>query len=121
MNIWEKAVLNMQRGTKKVAVAAAIFSDRVKAEIDIARLRIRMDDIDSIINEQYRVIGRRIADFRKRSELPKTTEQLMKDEPIVLAFSEIEAREKDKVELQAEIENRVAEFKPVKKTEDKHP
>jgi hypothetical protein len=112
MTIWEKAVLNMQKGTQKVAAAAAVFSDRVKAEIEIARLRIRVDGINSLISEQHRVIGKRVVDLNNRLELPKTTEQLMKDDAIVMAFSEIQAREKDKVEIMMEIDHQSAPFKP---------
>ncbi len=45
VTIWEKAVLNMQKGSRKIAAAAAVFSERVKAELTIVRLRIRIDEV----------------------------------------------------------------------------
>jgi hypothetical protein len=115
MTIWEKAILNMQKGTQKLSTTAAIFSERVKAEIAIARLRIRLDEVQSLIDEQYRAIGRKVIDLKKRSLLPKTTELLMKDEAIVTALAEIEAREKDRDDLHAEIAHEQAAFKPAPK------
>ncbi len=121
MTIWEKAILNMQKGTQKISATAAVFSERVKAEINIARLRIRLDETQSLINEQYRLIGRKLVDMQKRSVLPKSAEELMKDEEIVAAVAEIEAREKDKADLRAEIESEQAAFKPESKKEDAAP
>lgn len=115
MTIWEKAVLNVQRGTQKLSKIAAVFSDRVKAEITIARLRIRLDDLNSEIAEQYRVIGRRMVDLQKRSELPQTTEQLMQDEEITAAWSELQSRERDGEDLLAEIEREQEILKPAPK------
>ena len=112
MTIWEKAILNMHKGTQKLSVAAATFSERVKAEITIARLRIRLDDVQSLIDEQYRIIGRKVAGLKNRSELPKTAEQLMKDAEIAVALAEIEAREKDIEDLKAGIAQEQAAFRP---------
>ena len=120
MTIWEKAILNMHKGTQKLSVAAATFSERVKAEITIARLRIRLDDIQSRIDEQYRIIGRKVVGLKNRSELPKTAEQLMKDAEIAVALAEIEAREKDVEDLNAGIAQEQAAFKPEQK-EDSEP
>jgi hypothetical protein len=45
MTIWEKAVLNMQRGSQRISVAAVLFSERVRVEIAVVRLRIRINEV----------------------------------------------------------------------------
>lgn len=116
MTIWEKAILNMQKGTQKLAATAALFAERVKYEIAIVRLKIRLNDVQALIEDQHRVIGRRLVDLKNASALPKTAEQLIKDDDIVAAINEIEAREKEKEELSAEMSAEQAAFK----TEPKH-
>jgi hypothetical protein len=118
MTIWEKAVLNMQKGAKKIAAAAALFSERVKSEIAIARLRIRLGEVQSLIDEQYLTIGRTLVDLKSRSALPKTAEQLMKDDVIVAAIAEIEAREKEKEDLLAEMAGEQLAFKTESKQKE---
>ncbi len=66
MTIWEKAVLNMEKGTRKLAVAAAIFSEWAKAELAIVRLRIRIDEVQAGIDELHRQIGRKVMDLKKQ-------------------------------------------------------
>ncbi len=121
MTIWEKAVLNMQKGAQKLSSTAAVFSERVKAEISIARLRIRLNEAQAQIDEQHRIIGRKLVDLQKKSALPKTADQLLKDEEIVAAVAEIDARERDRADIHAEIESEQAAFKPAPKQEDAAP
>lgn len=118
MTIWEKAVLNMQRGAQRLSAAAVIISERLKAEITIARLRIRLDEVKSQINEQYRIIGRRVVNLANGDALPKASEQLVKDEEIAAAMTEIEARKKEVEDLHNEIANEQAAFKPATKHEE---
>lgn len=115
MTIWEKAILNMQKGAQKLAMTAATFSERVKAEINVARLRSRLDEVQSLIDGQYRVIGRRVVNLKNGDALPRATEQLVKDEEIAASMAEIEARKKDRDELYRDIENEQAAFKPASK------
>ncbi len=103
MTIWEKAIFNMQKGAQKVSAAAAILSERVKAEITIARLRIRLDEVQARINEQYRIVGRRVVNLARGEALPKTTEQLVKDEEIASAMAEIGICKKEMEDLHHEI------------------
>lgn len=111
MTIWEKVLVNMEKGVKKVTDGAALFSERVRAEIAIARLRIRLDELRSGIGQQYQVIGRRVVLLQKGEDPPKTMELLMKEEEIVAALAEIAARERDISDLQIEIANEQAVFK----------
>lgn len=118
MTIWEKAVLNMQRGAQRLSATAVIISERLKAEITIARLRIRLDEVKSQIDEQYRIIGRRVVNLANGDALPKTSEQLVKDEEIAAAMTEIGARKKEMEDLHNEITNEQAAFKPETKHEE---
>ncbi len=116
MTIWEKAVVNLEKGAKKISAGAALFSERVKAEIAIARLRIKLEEVTALINEQHQVIGRKIVELKKRDALPGTTDELVQEEDIITALAEITAREKDLEDLYNEIANEQAAFKP----EEKH-
>jgi hypothetical protein len=118
MTIWEKAVFNMQRGVQRLSATAVIISERLKAEITIARLRIGLDEVKSQINAQYRTIGHRIVSLANGDALPKTSEQLVKDEEIAAAMIEIEARKKEMEDLLSEIANEQAAFKPATKQEE---
>jgi archaellum component FlaC len=111
MAIWEKVVVNLEVGAKKIAATASILAERVKAELSIVRLRIRLDEIQSRINELHRIIGRRIVDLSSRSAIPKAGEQLLKDEDIAAALAELEARKKDLEELNAEIKSEQNAFR----------
>jgi len=105
MNIWEKVVLNMQKGSKIVAAAAATFAERVGAEVAIVRLRLRINEVSSRISELYRRIGCKLVDLQKKNDLPKTTDQLLKDEEIVAAIVELADREQEIDELNKEIKS----------------
>jgi hypothetical protein len=118
MTIWEKAVLNMQRGAQRLSATAVIISERLRAEITIARLRIRLDEVKSRVDEQYRIIGRRVVNLAKGDALPRTSELLVQDEEIAAAMTEIEARKKEMEDLHSEIANEQAAFKPDTKHEE---
>lgn len=122
MTIWEKAVLNMEKGTRKLAVAAAVFSEWAKAELAIVRLRIRIDEVRAGIDDLHRQIGRKVMDLKKQDELPKATEQLLKDEVIGFALTDLADREEELEGLMAELKNIRADFKTAaKQTEDTLP
>ncbi len=119
MTIWEKAVLNMQKGSRKIAAAAAVFSERVKAELTVIRLKIRIDEVQDRIDGLYGMIGRRIVDLKSKEALPKTVEQLLKDEDITTAMNEIANGEQEIEQLKIEIKTVGSGFAPdEKKTED---
>ncbi len=119
VTIWEKAVLNMQKGSRKIALAAAVFSERVKAELTVIRLNIRIDEVQDRIDGLYGMIGRRIVDLKSKEILPKTVEQLLKDEDITTAMNEIANGEQEIEQLKTEIKTVGSGFVPdEKKTED---
>jgi seryl-tRNA synthetase len=105
MTIWEQAVLNIQRGARKVAAFAATFAERVRAEISVVRLRIRIEEVQSRINELYRLIGKRLVSLHTQDALPKASEQLLKDDDVAAALVELADREQEIIELNNEIKN----------------
>jgi hypothetical protein len=120
MNIWEKVVLNMQKGSKNVAATAATFSERVRVEVAIVRLRLRIDEVSFRIDELHRTVGRKLVNLQKKNALPKTTDQLLKDEDIVAAIVELADREQEIEELNKEIKNIQTDFKTnIRHTEDR--
>jgi hypothetical protein len=122
MTIWGKTVLNIEKGSKKIAVMAATFSDWVKTELAIIRLRIRVDEAQSAIDRLHHHIGRKIIDLKKKDALPKTTDLLFRDEEIVTAMTELADREQEFVELMNELQTVRSDFKTVvKQTEDTLP
>lgn len=119
MTIWEKVTVNLEKASKKISTMAALFADRVKAEITLVRLRLRRDELQSLINEQYQIIGRRIVDLGKKNLLPRSTDQLMSEEDIVAAVTEIATRERELEELSQEISREQDAFKTEQNKEEK--
>jgi len=118
MTIWEKSVVNMQKGVQKIVAFAAVFSERVKAEIAIVRLRIKIDDIQKDIARQYQVIGQKVVDLKNGGDIPKTTEQLLNEETISSALSELIEQKKEVEELLNEIRIEQEALAPVRKQKE---
>jgi predicted nucleic acid-binding Zn-ribbon protein len=122
MTIWGKTILNIEKGTRKLTVAAATFSEWVKTELAVIRIRIQIDDAQRGIDELHRQIGRKITDLRKQDALPKSTEQLLKDEAVSIALAEIADREQELEGLMTQLKSIRADYKTaVKQTEDTLP
>jgi hypothetical protein len=111
MAIWEKVVVNLEKGSRKIAATAAAVAERVKAEITIVRLRLRLDEVRSRIDELHRIIGLRVVDLRSKAAIPKAGEDLLIDEGIAAALTELEARKKDIEDLNDEIKREQSAFK----------
>lgn len=109
----------MQKGTKKIAGVASLFSERVKAELAIIRLRLRIDEVQAGIDELHRRIGRKVTDLKKQEALPRTTEQLFRDDELTTAVAELADREQEVEELKARMKDVQTEFRAAEKqTED---
>ena len=118
MTIWEKAITSMQKGSEKLMATAATFSERVQAELNIVRLRIRVDNVQVSINEQHRIIGQTVVDLNNSGSLPKLTEHLLQDEKITSALIEITALEKELDNLYDEIKAEQAVYHPAPKQDE---
>lgn len=122
MTIWEKAILNMQRGGQRISVAAVLFADRVRAEIAIVRLRIRNNEVQGRIDELYQGIGRRVVNLTLGDAMPKMTEQLLHDEDIAAAMIELRDRKQELEDLNQELKNEKVLLKTASnRTEGKTP
>jgi hypothetical protein len=120
--IWEKVILNMQKGSGKLMVAAAMFSERVKAELNIVRIRIRLDNVQERINEQYRIIGHTLVELNNSGSLPKLAEQVLQDEKIAAPLLELAVLEKELDRLNDEIGNEASVYRSTpKQTEESAP
>ena len=120
--IWEKVISNMQKGSGKLMVAAAMFSERVKAELNIVRLRIRIDNVQERVNEQYQNIGHTLVDLNNSGSLPELAEQLLQDEKITASLIELAALEKELDRLNDEIKNEASVYRSTpKQTEETAP
>lgn len=119
MTIWEKISINIQKGFERVTAFSAFFSERVKAEFRIVRLRIRIDAVQKRIDALHRIIGQRVLKLRSSAAIPSSTEQLLKDETIAAAITEIAEREKEIDDLKRELSKEAAsDASDHKKSED---
>lgn len=119
MTIWEKTILNMQRGAQRISVAAELFAERVRAEIAIVRWRIRIDEVQARIDELYQGIGRKVVNLSRGEALPKSSEQLLRDEEIASAMNELTDRKQEIEGLNAMIRSEQSSFKTApKRTEE---
>ena len=115
MTIWEKAVLNMQRGSQRISIAAVLLADRVRAEINIVRLRIRIDEVQQRIDTLYQAIGRKVVNLTRGDALPETTEQLVRDEEIAAAMTELADHKQEIEDLRNMIVDEQASVKTARK------
>jgi hypothetical protein len=119
MTIFDKVLINLHKGYERLKEIAAVFSERVKSELNIIRMRIRMDSVQKSIDAAYRDIGRRVVDLRAKAALSKAEEHLLNDEEIVAAFAELVRRKKELEDLNAELKREQTDFATVtKKPED---
>jgi hypothetical protein len=119
MTIFDKVLINLHKGYERLKEIAAVFSERVKSELNIIRMRIRMDSVRQTIDAAYRDIGRRVVDLRAKVALSKAEEHLLNDEEIVAAFAELVRRKKELEDLNAELKREQTDFAATtKKPED---
>ena len=119
MTVFDKVLINMHKGYERLKEIAAVFSERAKSELNLVRMRIRINGVQDGIDKLHRINGRRVVDLRAKSALSKAEEQLLRDEEIVAAFTELARMKKELEDLIAELKREQAEFTTVpKKTED---
>jgi seryl-tRNA synthetase len=118
MTIWEKAVMNMQRGAQRISVAAVLFAERVKAETAVVRLRIRINEVQARIDELHQSIGKTLVNLATGDALPKTSEQLVQNEQISEAMRELIDRKQEIEELNEKIRSEQNVFKTAPKRKE---
>lgn len=119
MIVFDKVLINLHKGYERLREIAAVFSERAKSELNLIRMRIRINGVQDSIDKLHRIIGRRVVDLRAKSALSKAEEQLLRDEEIVAAFAELARMKKELEDLIAELKREQADFTTVpKKPED---
>ena len=90
MTVWEKTLVNIQKGYTKLTVFASIFSERARAEINIVRIRMEIDSVQRSIAEQQQLIGKKLLDLKEGGDLPRTFELFFAGDEIASALEQIE-------------------------------
>ncbi len=115
MTIWEKAIVNIQKGSRRMGIVAAAFSERVKTEIAIVRLKIRIDDVQKQIDEQHRLIGKRAVTAAQEAA-SATLGSFFEEPEIRVAAAELEARSRERADLDDDLRNAYRELKETAET-----
>jgi hypothetical protein len=120
MSLWEQTLINVQKGYDRLTTFAATFSERVKAEITIMRVRLQIDAARARMDEQHRVIGRVLLDLRESDNLPPSFDLFFKNSDIATALEKIGACERDLENLKDELRSEADALKamPPRKNED---
>jgi archaellum component FlaC len=121
MNLWEKTIINLQQGYEKMTAFAAVFSERLKAEINIIRLRMQLDEVQEQIRDQHYIIGRKLLELRDGGSLPASLELFFKNDEIASALEKISSYEKDLENILDELRSEADALKavPTRKDEEK--
>ncbi|MHB8843432.1 MAG: hypothetical protein ACYC7L_01675 [Nitrospirota bacterium] len=118
MTVWEKTLINLQQGHARLLSFAAIFSERLRAEINIIRIRMQIDAVRGKLNEQHRFIGQRLLSMKENDALPRTTELLFQNDEIAASLEKIERYHKDLEILLDDLQHEADVLKPSPKHEE---
>lgn len=118
MTVWEKTLINLQKGHARLLSFAAIFSERLRAEINIIRLRMQIDAVRGKINEQHRFIGQRLLSMKEGDTLPRTTELFFRNDEIAASLEKIERYHKDLEILLDDLQHEADVLKPSPRHEE---
>lgn len=95
MTVWEKTLVNVQKGYDRLMVFAAVFAERTRAEINIIRIRMQIDGIQRDRAEQQQAIGRRLLELKEDGKLPRTAELFFQDHDVTDAVEKIDRLGRD--------------------------
>ena len=111
MTVFDTILINLHKGFEKFKYGASIFSERAKVEVNIVRIRLRIDSITARLSELHRTIGAKVVELKRKAALPKTVEQLLENDEISMALEELAKREKELEELNAQLAGERAAYK----------
>lgn len=114
MTFMDTVLRSMQKGYDRLQQGAALFSERVKFELDLVRVRVRIANMRERIDELHARIGRRAIALAQDNP-PKTFTAFMKDEEVAAAHQETERLSREIDELAAELAREGEEFAAVMK------
>jgi len=105
MTLLDKVLINLHKGSEKLKRGAAIFSERIKFELGVVRMRIRINTIHERINELYSLIGRRATALRDADaeQLNDSLSHFFKNDDVASALEEIEKLLKEIDEITADL------------------
>lgn len=105
MSFWEKTIGNVQRGHERLLSFAATFSERLRAEINIVRLKIQIEGLRRQISEQHQIIGRKALELKVDGSLPRTWELFFQLDDVAAAVENAERLEKEEEILQDDLQH----------------
>jgi len=95
MTVWEKSLINLQKGYGKLMSFAATVSERAKAEINIIRLRMQIDALRGTIGDYHRSIGKKLLEMKDNDALPKSFDLFFTSSEITGQLEKIDRAQKD--------------------------
>jgi hypothetical protein len=95
MTVWEKSLINLQKGYGKLMSFAANVSERAKAEINIIRLRMQIDALRDTIGDYHRSIGKMLLEMKDNDTLPKSFDLFFASSEIAALLEKIDRTQKD--------------------------
>ncbi len=105
MNLWETTLVNMQKGYDRLTLAAAVLSERVRAEINIVRLRMQIDEVQAAVREEQLAVGRKLLELREDDQLPESFDGFFGSDEIAASIEKIAVREKQLDNLLEDLEH----------------
>lgn len=110
----------MEKGYAKLSSFATNFSERVKSDIQIIRIRMQMDEARAKIAQQHEFIGGRLLEQSGGGTLPASFDLFFRQEDISAAMERISSYEKDLDGLEEELSLEAGAItKHARKAEDK--
>lgn len=95
MTVWEKTLINLQKGYGKLMSFAANASDRIRSEINIIRLRMQIDDLRNTLGDHHRSIGNKLVEMRASDSLPKSFDLFFAGSEMTALLEKIDRTQKD--------------------------
>lgn len=95
MTVWERTLVNLQKGHGKLMSFAANASERIKAEVNIIRLRSQIDALRDTIGDHHRSIGRKLLEMKDSDALPKSFNLFFSNSDIPAHLEKIDLAQKD--------------------------
>jgi hypothetical protein len=118
MNLWETSLVNLQKGYEKLTLFAATFSDRVRAEINIVRLRMQINEVRKAVREEQLAVGRRLLEMHDDGTLPDTFERFFGNEEVAGSLEKIALHEKTLDNLIDDLESESSVLKLTRQKKD---
>lgn len=103
MTLLDKVLINIHKGSERLRQGAEVFSERIKFEIGIVRMRIRINSIRERISELHARIGRRAAAIRELDAPHGTFDEFIKSDEVAPALEEIEKLLREIEEINADL------------------